>query len=301
MNAQIGTFENWDEVRTAYHVARLGTLSAAAAHMGVHHATVIRHIDALEDRLGSKLFHRHARGYTPTEAGNDLLQVAAATEDQLTQLAGRMRGASAAVSGELIVTTLSGLSPQFTPLLVAFQKQYPDIQISFVADDRTLKLEYGEAHVAIRAGARPQEPDNVVQELIELPTTLYAHRDYVDKYGPLLNEDDIPNHRFVASNVANARAPTLRWMSRHIPEETIIYRASEMRGLEDAIHAGAGIGFVSFWSAHSNPDLVQMMPARPEWKSMLWLVTHVDLHRTAKVQALVSFLKSQVTSLVTNR
>ena len=61
--------DNWDEIRTAYQVARMGTVSGAAEVLGVHHATVIRHIDALEARLGVKLFQRHARGYTPTEAG----------------------------------------------------------------------------------------------------------------------------------------------------------------------------------------------------------------------------------------
>ena len=84
--------DNWDEVRTAYHVARLGTVSGAAEALGVHHATVIRHIDALEGRLGVKLFQRHARGYTATEAGEDLLRVARATDDQFAQLAGRIRG-----------------------------------------------------------------------------------------------------------------------------------------------------------------------------------------------------------------
>jgi DNA-binding transcriptional LysR family regulator len=61
--------DNWDEIRTAYQVARMGTVSGAAEVLGVHHATVIRHIDALEAALGAKLFQRHARGYTATEAG----------------------------------------------------------------------------------------------------------------------------------------------------------------------------------------------------------------------------------------
>ena len=59
---------NWDEVKTALHVARIGTVSGAADVLGVHHATVIRHIDALEEQLGVKLFQRHPRGYTATEA-----------------------------------------------------------------------------------------------------------------------------------------------------------------------------------------------------------------------------------------
>mgnify|MGYP000273364863 FL=1 len=47
---------NWDEIKTAYQVARMGTVSGAAEVLGVHHATVIRHIDALEGQLGVKLF-----------------------------------------------------------------------------------------------------------------------------------------------------------------------------------------------------------------------------------------------------
>ena len=64
---------DWDEYRTAYHVARLGTLSGAASSLGIHHATVMRHIDLLEAELGCPLFRRHARGYSMTDAGRDLL------------------------------------------------------------------------------------------------------------------------------------------------------------------------------------------------------------------------------------
>src|SRR6056297_2506643 len=98
--------DNWDEVRTAYNVARVGTVSGAAEVLGVHHATVIRHIDALEERLGVKLFQRHARGYTPTEAGEDLMRVAQATDDQFAQLSGRIKGRGSEVSGELMITSI---------------------------------------------------------------------------------------------------------------------------------------------------------------------------------------------------
>ena len=38
--------------------------------------------------------------------------------------------------------------------------------------------------------------------------------------------------------------------------------------------------------------LTQVTPPRPEWSAPLWLVTHVDLHRTAKVQSFLTFLKA---------
>ncbi|MFT5004455.1 MAG: DNA-binding transcriptional LysR family regulator [Paracoccaceae bacterium] len=294
MNAQNNQLDSWNEVHTALHVVRLGTLSAAAGYLGVHHATVIRHIDALEGRLGTKLFHRHPRGYTATEAGQELARVAGGAEDQFAQMASRLRGQSASVSGELIVTTLSGLSPQFTPLLVEFQRQYRDINLTFIGNDRMLRLEHGEAHVAIRAGQKPQELDAVVQKLMTFPVTLFAHKDYVARFGPLKGMNDITNHRFVTSNTNTIRAPFQSWVNKHLTDEVVYYRATDMRSIEDAVHAGAGIGVLSLWSGQSNNDLVQMMPSMPEWDSDLWLVTHMDLHRSAKVQAFLEFIKEAV-------
>lgn len=294
MNAQSNRIESWDDVRVAYHVARLGTLSAAAAFLGVHHATVIRHIDALEGRLGSKLFQRNPRGYTPTEAGLELLRVAATTDDQLAQLSARLIGRSDTVSGDLTVTTLSGLSPQITPLLVEFGALYESVRLVFIADERPLKMEYGEAHVALRAGGRPQEPDNIAQEVASFPVALFAHKSYVAKYGALKGGADAANHRFVGNLGPIRRAPFQRWMTKHVPDEAIVYRVSEMRSYEDAVHQGAGLGFISLWSGGSNPDLVQMGPSLAEWDTKLWIVTHVDLHRTAKVQALATFLRDKL-------
>jgi DNA-binding transcriptional LysR family regulator len=121
VSAQEAGMDNWDELRTAYQVARLGTVSGAAEVLGVHHATVIRHIDALEARLAVKLFQRHARGYTPTEAGRDLLAVAQAADEQFLQLANRMKGHGETVQGELIVTSISGVADLLVPVLAGFQ------------------------------------------------------------------------------------------------------------------------------------------------------------------------------------
>lgn len=289
------SLDAWDEVRTAYHVARMGTVSGAAEVLGVHHATVIRHIDALEGRLGTKLFQRHARGYTATEAGEDLLQVAQATDDQFAQLAGRIRGLGSEVTGELIVTSLPILSPRITPVLVDFQAEHPDLKVRFVTDERVLRLEYGEAHVAIRAGSQPQEPDNVVQRFFGEAFTLCATQAYLDAHGPLV-EGEWSKHRFVGSDDRASRAPFFQWMERNIPEDCVTYRASQLRAAEDAVVAGAGIGFLPMWEAARLPDVVPMMEPKEDWTSQIWLVTHVDLHRTAKVQTLVQYLKERVKS-----
>lgn len=285
--------ENWDEIRTAYQVARMGTVSGAAQVLGVHHATVIRHIDALEARLGVKLFQRHARGYTPTEAGMDLLRVAQTTEDQFNQLAGRLKGQGEGVSGELVVTSLDALAPLIVPVLTAFQAAHPGLIVRYLTGARLFRLEYGEAHVAIRAGNPPDQPDNVVQKFLTQRMGLYASADYVARHGRPQSQADFGRHRFIGADDASSRAPYNSWLRENVPAEAITFRCSDGFSMREAVLAGAGIGFMPRWEATRHPDLVEIVDPRPEWSGRLWLVTHVDLHRSNKVQAFLAFLKKK--------
>ena len=285
--------DNWDEVRTAYQVARMGTVSGAADVLGVHHATVIRHIDAIEARLGVKLFQRHARGYTPTDAGEDLLRVAQATEDQFNQLVGRMKGRGDDVSGELVVTSLGALAPLVVPVLTQFQIAHPGLIVRYLTGDRLFRLEYGEAHVAIRAGAAPSQPDNVVQPFFQQEVGLYASKSYVERHGKPSGVEDFANHFFVSTDDENSRAPFSKWLRETVPAEAITFRCTNNFCIREAVLSGAGIGFMARWEASGDPDLVEVIDPMPEWFGKLWLVTHVDLHRTTKVQAFLSFLKEQ--------
>lgn len=288
--------QNWDELRTAYQVARLGTVSGAAEVLGVHHATVIRHIDALETKLGVKLFQRHARGYTPTEAGRDLLIVAQTADEQFAQLANRIKGHGETVQGELIVTSIGGISDLLVPVLASFQAQHPQLLVRFLTDMRLFRLDYGEAHVAIRAGAVPEEPDNVVQPLVKLKTGLYAARSYIEAHGKPETEEDLAKHRFVGADSDASRAPFYRWLRERVPEAAMTFRTTEPLAVETALRQGAGIGFLSAYRAYRDDTLVEVMPPQMEWDSPLWLVTHVDLHRTRKVQAFLAHLKEAAKS-----
>ncbi|MFZ0096891.1 MAG: LysR family transcriptional regulator [Gemmobacter sp.] len=284
--------DNWDEIRTAFQVARLGTVSGAAEVLGVHHATVIRHIDALEKRLGAKLFQRHARGYTPTEAGRDLLSVAQTTEDQFAQLASRIKGQGEVVSGELLVTAITGIADLISPVFAGFEAAHPQVLIRFLTDMRVFRLDYGEAHVAIRAGSQPQEPDYVVQPLTRLRTALYASRTYVEAHGIPSRIEDLARHRLICHDNPESRAPFYRWLRAHVPDEAITFRITESEAAYEAVRAGLGIGFLPFRIGSTDPGLVEVMPPQSDWDSPLWIVTHVDLHRTLKVQSFLTHLRA---------
>lgn len=76
-------------------VAAMGSFSAAARALGLSQTMVTRHVDAIEDRLGVRLFHRSTRRLTLTDAGQDYL---AAAERILAEVEEAEGAASADVS-----------------------------------------------------------------------------------------------------------------------------------------------------------------------------------------------------------
>ena len=264
-------------------LARHGTVSAAAEALGVHRATVNRHIDTLESAFGTKLFQRHARGYTLTESGQEMLEVAARADEMFADLAGRNRGRSGRLSGKLVVTALASVAHMILPALRDLHIDHPEIELEFAATADLARLEHGEAHVAFRAGSKPQTPDYVVKLFCHVRFGLYASRDYVRRCGRP-SAGDLTGHSVVGSVDESSRLPFARWMRESLDEGIRPIKVTDPQVLEAAVRQGLGIGFLGERAAAQDPDLIEILPPREDWSAPIWVVTHVDLHRTEKVQ-----------------
>ncbi len=280
----------WTELRTALMLARHGTVSGAADALGVHRATVNRHIDTLEGAFQTKLFQRHARGYTLTESGQEMLEVAGRADEMFTDLAGRNRGRSATLSGNLIVTSLSGIAPLVTPALREFHLAHPQIKLEYAASADLARLEHGEAHLAFRAGPKPDTPDYVVTLFRHILFGLYASRAYISRRGhPSL--DDLTQHSFVGSFEQPSRMPFAGWILDHVGTENISLKTTDQDVVHSAIKNGIGPGFLAEHEATGDPNLVEISPPSQDWSVPIWVVTHVDLHRTEKVQQFLECIR----------
>ncbi|TWI35815.1 LysR family transcriptional regulator [Paracoccus sulfuroxidans] len=286
----------WTEIRTVAQVARTGRVSAAAEVLGMHHSTVIRHIDQLEAAMRTKLFQRHARGYTPTEAGEELLRIANLVDDQFTEMMDRIESARDTVSGQLVVTAIPVADRLVMPSIGRFQSQHPKLKVIYHSDVRTYHLAYGEAHVALRSGTEPNHPDNIVSRLHDARHALYAAKSYVQRFGLPRTEAELAEHRFVITELEEPRAPFHRWLADRIPEESFVFRTGQVSAAYLALQSGVGIGFLNRLA--ENEGMVPVLPDLdpPEWRTPIWMVTHVDLHRTSKVQSFTRFMHEEAKS-----
>lgn len=284
---------NWDELRTAYEVARLGTVTAAADMLNIHRATVMRHIDSLEADLGVKLFQRHGRGYTTTEAGEDLLRITSAADAEFSQFRARAKGRDE-LHGEFIITSLEFIAPVVLPVLRLFQQQYPQLNIRYLVQEELVKLEYGQAHIAIRSGTKPQHPDYVVQPFIVTQPRLFAHRDYLAKHGVPHSAEEFAIHRFVVADKSAgfAKIGINQWLLQHLTQAQIVLQSNNYTIRKKAILSAMGIGVMYRHISQQHPELVEVCPKHSAHQdSPSWITTHGDLHRSEKVQRFLQVLE----------
>lgn len=290
--------DHWTEIRSAYFVAKLGTLSGAASHLGIHRATLARHIEILEEQLSLKLFQKHPSGYTPTEFGIKLFEAAENAESSFAEFEGSMARQLDKPSGDLILTTTGMLLSTIVPVVGQFQETYPDVRIKYVVTDEVARLETGEAHIAIRTGSYKLMNDTVMLPLVTVRTGMYAHNNYIERFGKPSGVTDFPNHRFISRVLGEERFPPFEWLLEQVGRSNIAFMSNDMNAKFTALLAGVGIGFMPMAKASVWPDLVEILPYNPAWDVPFWLVTHVDIHRMPKIQALIStfremgFLKS---------
>ncbi|MCG8490566.1 MAG: LysR family transcriptional regulator [Sneathiellales bacterium] len=278
--------ESWNEIRTAACVARLKTISAAARELGIHRATVNRHLDALEAELGAKLFMRHKRGYTPTALGIALLRIADATSDQFGELVRMATAEATELIGSFKVTLVDDLVPVVLPILREFTDRNPKLDLKLIGSDRIFKLEYGEADVAFRVGPKPEHPDYVVLPAGRVEMGFFGPEDF----DMPSNLSDLVDRSVVGPGEEAPNATYFEWLTKEIPRRAIGLRSNRLPILWDAVRQEYGIGFLPRHRANGC-RLKELVKAKEDWHEQVWMVTHVDMHRSSKIQAFVQVAK----------
>src|SRR5258707_13101218 len=97
----------WDHLRVVLAVHRSGSMQGASQILAVDRATVLRRLDALEARLGARLFDPRRDGSVLTSAGLEIIANADGIEQAMTALEHRVQGEDRPAEGIVTVTVPS--------------------------------------------------------------------------------------------------------------------------------------------------------------------------------------------------
>jgi DNA-binding transcriptional LysR family regulator len=117
------------DLRIFEAAVRVGNITKAAAALHTVQSNVTTRIKFLEQELGVVLLHRHARGVSPTIAGQKLLPYALRFAQLLAEAKSAVNEA-AVPHGKLVFGTLETTAAmRLPPVLTKYKKQFPNVDL----------------------------------------------------------------------------------------------------------------------------------------------------------------------------
>jgi molybdate transport repressor ModE-like protein len=275
-----------EDLRLVHAIGTAGTLAGAARRLGVDHSTAFRRLGQLEQRLGARLFERARVGYTPTPAGEAAVVAAAELLDSLEKLEHRLAGEDLRPAGMVRVTTTDTLLDFLSPALAAFRSAHPEITLEVAAENAFLTLTKRDADIAVRPSLTV--PEHLVgRRIAALATAPYASREYMARRSGTV---DLREHHWIAPDENLRHLGSARWIARELPPARIVLKGTSLLALVAAARAGIGVAPIPCYLGDADRRLVRLAAPIPEMSSALWLLTHPDLRRVARVHAVMEFL-----------
>jgi len=138
-------------LRAFSETARLGTLKAAAEHMGVTPSAISQQIRLLEERLGVTLLVRTRQGVQLTDAGTTLYPGLSRGFGQIESALAELQ--TVARTPTLTVSTVPAFAATWlVPRLGDFNARHPDIEVRVEASAKLVDLQRDRVDVALRHG-----------------------------------------------------------------------------------------------------------------------------------------------------
>lgn len=286
----------WQDLPYFLAVARTGSLTGAAKYIETNHATVGRHLQALEDALGAKLFERGPEGYVLTPRGDHFLGVVTGMQSMLRKALIDTSLFDVEVSGILRI----GVPEDFGVCFLA------ERLAGFAAENKSLTLELLNVPPA-SSMAKPQGEINVTHArsikgrfktelLTHYRLYFYATQDYLDQNKPIDSPDKMQDHLIIGytDDVVQA-SPQLDYSELH-PGIRASLRYSSLVSQMEATCGGHGICVLPAYAASSRGNLVPILPEKLWIARSYYMSIHEDIAPMRRTRRFCSFLQEVVRS-----
>lgn len=280
----------WDDLRLILAIVDSGTLSGAGRRLGLSHATLFRRLNGVEERLGVRLFDRARTGYSPTLAGEEMAETARHVERRVQDVERRVVGRDLKPSGTVRITTLDSLLVGIlAPVFAGFQVEHADISLEVAVSNQLFSLSKREADVAIRPTLAPDET-LLGRRIGSLAFAVYGRRDPAYRQ-ECVSDLAVP---WIGPDEAMVYPELVAWMRKQGVDSRCRYRVDSVLGMYAAVRAGQGVAVLPCYLGDPDPSLVRLSAPVADVATDLWILTHPDLRKSARVRALTGFVANAV-------
>lgn len=180
-------------------VAEAESFAAGARKLGLSAPSATRGVNALEARLGARLFTRTTRRVRLTDIGRSYLEDARHVLAQLAAADDAAAGAASSPVGELRITCPNEFGRIYvTPILTEFLDMHPGVRADVVMLDRVVNMIEEGVDLAVRIGELPSSGLAAVR-VGHVRRLVCGAPQYFEEHGIPQTPSDLRDHKIVSA------------------------------------------------------------------------------------------------------
>jgi DNA-binding transcriptional LysR family regulator len=276
-------------------VVEANGFTAAARDLGLSKAAVSKQVARLEDRLGVRLLNRSTRRLGLTEAGRDYYERARRILAEIEEAELSAASRQANPRGLLRVNAPVTFGQSYlAPILPAFMRRYPQVQVDMVLNDRFVDLIEEGFDVAVRVAELPSS-SLIARRLCGAAHVVAAAPSYLKARGTPKNPRELKRHdcllySYLASGEEWRFIDGGRTLGVRVSGPL---RANNGDVLRHAAIAGLGVVYAPAFIVADALDAGALVPLLAEWRlpeSAVHAVYPPGRPLGAKLRVFVDFL-----------
>ncbi|PKR89138.1 LysR family transcriptional regulator [Pleomorphomonas diazotrophica] len=215
------------ELEAFLAVARLGSFRRAAEALTVSPSAISHTVRALEERLGTRLFHRTTRSLSLTEDGARLRDRIAPAFAAIAFSVAEAAREAGTLSGTVRLTVPRVASQMIlAPRLPSFLRRHPDISVEVDINDQLIDSVAEGFDAGIRLGEALRSDMESLPISPPLRGLLVASPDYLARHGRPREPADLDGHRWLNYRLGAGR--TLAWEFQRGDAGTVLSKAGAL-------------------------------------------------------------------------
>lgn len=278
---------DWNALKSFYAIAEQGSLSGAAASLGVNHSTMFRRLQAFEQELGGRLFDKLDNRYVLTPMGEELLGYAHKAANVFEDIERNLAGKDVRPKGVVKITAPFNLATRYLPrALTEFRLLYPEIEIELLSSNQMVNMNSRMADIALRVSDNP--PEHLVgRKVASIPWGIFSGSNISADTQRQISVDELADHSLIGGAGLMQNLALFIWLEKHYSLQ-ISTRCDELTAMSYFAQAQQGLAFLPL--DQNRDGIVQVGELPATFNSDLWILLHPDLRKVERVRLLVEYL-----------
>lgn len=231
-------------LRAFVRIVERGSITAAAADLGVSQPALSKLLRNLETHTGARLLERNSRVTRPTAQGQALYEAAGGALAALDAAVEGVKRDAGVIAGALRLHGPACVGERHLHRIVMeFQDRHPAVEIELTLENRAVDLIHENIDLALRM-ERPSEQNLILRRIGFSRRILVASPGYLDQCGPIHECEELSAHALIVTN-ASLRGGGLALRKGDEKIEVAVrprLTTNNAQVLVDALKAGRGVG-----------------------------------------------------------